>query len=323
VTRILLAATGGTIATAAAERGLSEVRRGAAELRASIPQAGGLDIEVIDVARAPSHAITFTDMARLAEVVAQTSAEGAVVTHGTDTIEETAYALSLMLDRRLPVVLTGAMRSPDAPGADGPANLAAALCVACDPRLAALGPVVVVQDEIHLARHVTKVHTSRVAAFASPGLGPVGWVSEGRVHLSIEAAPSDWIGGVEGSGRRIEVIWTYAGAGPALLEACLGADGVVVAGTGGGHVPPRMMEALKALLAARIPVVLASRTGAGPTLEGSYGGRGSESELRKLGVIGAGMLSPVKARLRLLVALELGIDPRAVFPVDFIYRMQS
>lgn len=321
MTRILLAATGGTIATGVGEGGLSEVRRGAAELRASVPDAGGLDVDVVDVARAPSHAITFADMARLAAVITQTSADGAVVTHGTDTLEETAYALSLMLDRHLPVVLTGAMRSPQAPGADGPANLTAALCAARDPRLAALGPVVVIQDEVHLARHVTKVHTSRVAAFASPGLGPVGWVSEGRVNLSVETAPSDLIGRVEGSARRVEVIWTYAGAGPDLLEACLGADGVVIAGTGGGHVPARMMEALEALLGVGTPVVLASRTGAGPTLEGSYGGRGSESELRELGVIAAGALSPVKARLRLLVALELGADPREVFPVDFIYRM--
>ncbi len=314
--RILLAATGGTIATSAGTSGLGEVRQGGEELLAGIADAAELaEIEVVDVARVPSHAMTFADLGRLARVLAETAADGVVVTHGTDTMEETAYALSLMLPRRIPIVLTGAMRRPGEPGADGPANLLAALTAACDPRLAALGPVVVIQDEVHLARHVAKLHTSRVAAFGSPGLGPVGWISEGGVHLLLTGAPSDWIGQPLTWRRQVEVVWAYAGAGGRLLDACHGADGVVVAGTGGGHVPAGMMESLESLLAARVPVVLASRTGSGPILTATYGGRGSESELARLGVVGVGTLTPLKARLRLQVALELNLEPGMVFPV--------
>lgn len=313
--RILVAATGGTIATDAGALGPSEVKRDAEELLAAVRGATeGVEVEMVDVARVLSHAITFSDMARLADVLAATSADGAVVTHGTDTVEETAYALALMLERRIPIALTGAMRRPSDPGADGPANLLAALAAARDRRLAGLGPVVVIQDEIHLARHVTKLHTNRVAAFGSPGLGPVGWISEGRLHLSISEAPSDWIGRPRTSSRRVELVWTYAGAGGRLLEACRDADGVVLAGTGGGHVPEGMMEALEGLLVAGVPVVLASRTGSGPTLSASYAGRGSESELREMGVVTAGSLSPLKARLRLQVALEIGLEASAAFP---------
>ncbi len=313
--RVLVAGTGGTIATAPTGAGVNEVGRRAAELVAAVPELRELALlEVVDVAALPSHAITPEHMCRLAHVIASTDCDGVVVTHGTDTIEETAYALAVMLERRLPVALTGAMRLPNHPGADGPANLLAAVRVATTPAAAALGPVVVLQDEVHLARHVTKVHTGRAAAFASPGLGPVGSVIEGRVRLEVTAAPDERLGLPAQMRRRVELVWTYAGAGGALLDGCRSADGVVIAGSGGGHVPATMLDALERLLAAGVPVVLASRTGSGPILEGSYGGPGSESELRRMGVIPAGLLSPLKARIRLQVALELGIDPAACFP---------
>ena len=153
-----------------------------------------------------------------------------------------------------------------------------------------------------------------MAAFASPGLGPVGSLTEGRVRFEIEQGPDDRLGLPAHMERRVELVTAAAGAGGDLLDACLDADGVVVAGTGGGHVPEGMLAALERLLDAGVPVVLASRTGAGSVLEGSYGGPGSETDLRRLGVVGVGGLSPLKARLRLLVALELGIQPATVFP---------
>ncbi|HZV51500.1 MAG TPA: asparaginase [Candidatus Dormibacteraeota bacterium] len=313
--RVLLAATGGTIATAPGGDGVHEVGRRASDLVATVPGLVELaEFECADPVSLPSHALTPEHMCRLAHLVAEADCEGVVITHGTDTLEETAYALAVMLERRVPVVLTGAMRLPGRPGADGPANLLAAVRVAMTPAVAALGPVVVLQDEIHLARYVAKVHTGRVAAFASPGLGPVGSVVEDHVQLQVTSAPSDHLGLPARLHRRVELVWAYAGAGGELLEACRGAAGVVLAGTGGGHVPPAMLEALERLLAAGVPVVVASRTGSGPTLEGSYGGRGSESELRRMGVLAAGTLGPLKARLRLQVALELGLDPGGCFP---------
>lgn len=313
--RVTVVATGGTIATAPAGAGASEVRRGAEELLAAVPEAAAVaDLNFVDLFRLPGHAITPEHMCKLAHAISRLPTGGVVVTHGTDTIEETAYALALTLERRVPVVLTGAMRLPDQPGADGPANLLAAVRVAAEPAATALGPLVVIQDEIHLARHVTKVHTTRVAAFTSPGLGPVGWLTEGRVRLELAENSQDRLGLPEHMKRRVELITAVAGAGGGLLGAALGADGVVIAGTGGGHVPEGMLAALQRLLEARVPVVLASRTGAGSVLEGSYGGRGSETDLRRMGVVAAGALAPIKARLRLLVALELGIQPSTAFP---------
>jgi L-asparaginase len=254
-------------------------------------------------------------MLKIAQTIEATHHDGVVVLHGTDTMEETAYALALMTSWSRPVVLTGAMRLPQQPGADGPANLLAAVTAATTPALAALGPVLVAHDEIHLARHVAKVHTSRVAAFASPSFGPVGSVTEGRVRLAITAALDDRLGLPLQMSRRVELVWTYAGAGGHLLDAARGAQGVVLAGTGGGHLPEPMVRAVERLRNDSVSVVIASRTGSGPVLEASYAGQGSESDLRRMGVLSAGTLGPLKARLRLHVALELDLNPATVFPV--------
>lgn len=312
--RILIAATGGTIASSPTGSGLNEVRSGVADLLAAIPEAEALaTFELVDVCRLPSHSITPMHMCLLAQVIAKAHCDGVVVTHGTDTIEETAYALGVMLDRQVPVALTGAMRPPQLTGADGPANMLAAIRVATTPPAAALGPVVVMHEEVHLARYVTKVHTGRVAAFSSPGLGPVGSVIEGRVRLSVGDAFEDRLGLPATLQRRVDLVWTYAGADRSLIDAASGAEGLVVAGTGGGHVPDSMLGALVSVREKGVPVVVASRTGAGPTLQKSYGGPGSESDLRRMGVMFAGSLSPLKARLRLQIALELGVPLAVAF----------
>jgi L-asparaginase len=242
--------------------------------------------------------------------------DGVVVTHGTDTMEETAYALALQLDIEIPVVLTGSMRLSHEPGADGPANLVRALRVATTPAAGRLGPVIVMQDEIHLARWVTKVHTSRVAAFSSPGLGPVGHVVEGNVYLHACCASRDYLGMPDRLDKRVEIIWVSTGADGLLVDAAATvAQGLVVAGTGGGHVPPQMTGSLQSAVEHGLPIVLASRCIDGPILEGTYGGVGSETHLRSIGLHSAGELAPIKARLRLLTALALGKGAAEVFPV--------
>jgi L-asparaginase len=199
-------------------------------------------------------------------------------------------------------------------GADGPANLLAALRVAATPEAAALGPVVVMHDEIHAARWVTKAHTSRVAAFASPGFGPVGTVIEGRVRLHVASIQPEFLGAPEELVHRVELVWVSAGADGALVDAAATVgDGLVVAGTGGGHVPPAMAQSLQNAVEGGLPVVLASRCVGGPVLAETYGGGGSESHLRSIGLIPAGTLAPLKARLRLMVALALGKSPAEAF----------
>jgi L-asparaginase len=281
--------------------------------------AGIADVTGADVKQVPSRAITPADMCALAHEVRKGVAEGydgIVVTHGTDTMEETAYALALQLDVDIPVVLTGSMRPSHDPGADGPANLLRALLVATTPDAGRLGPVVVMQDEIHLARWATKVHTSRVAAFSSPGLGPVGNVVEGKVRLHACCAPRDYLGLPDKLDKRVEIIWVAAGADGLLVDAAATvAQGLVVAGTGGGHVPPQMIRSLQSAVERGLPVVLASRCVDGPVLEDTYGGVGSETHLRSIGLHSAGTLAPIKARLRLLTALALGKGAAEVFPV--------
>jgi len=238
-----------------------------------------------------------------------------VISQGTDTLEETAYLFALMCGARLPVVLTGAMRPGAIAGSDGPANLAAAIAVAAQAEAAVLGPLLVFGDEIHAARWVTKVHTSRPAAFASPGAGPVGIVGEGRVRLwGAPAGPV--LGRPRGLPHRVELLTMASGDDGRLAEAAGGyADGLVVAGMGGGHVPPAAARVLETL-ARRMPVVLASRCAAGPVLTNTYRGEGAESDLIAQGLLPVGNLQPLKARLRLIVGLGLGLAPAAIFPVD-------
>jgi L-asparaginase len=318
--KVLLVALGGTISAVPDERGYSAPARSAADILASVPGAENfVEVRVADVKQVSSRAITPADMCLLAREIragVEDGCEGVVVTHGTDTMEETAYALALMVDVDIPLALTGAMRLAHEPGADGPANLMSALRVAATPEAAVLGPVVVVHDEIHAARWVTKQHTSRVAAFSSPGFGPVGQIVEGRVRLHATGPWRDYLGLPDGLDQRVELVWVSAGGDGLLVEAAAAAaDGLVVAGMGGGHVPPAMAESLREVVEGGLPTVLASRCVGGPVLEETYGGVGSETYLIEAGMQPVGLLSPMKARLRLLTALALGMDASEAFPV--------
>lgn len=318
--RILLLAVGGTIATVAGEHGQVEPVLTGADLVRALPEAQEVaDITAPALRPRSSRAMTPEDMRRLAQRVTDESAgfDGVVITHGTDTLEETVYALACMLPRDRPIVLTGAMRQSGTAGADGPANLQAALRVAGTPEAALLGPVVVMGDQIHLARFVAKTHSAQVQAFTSPDLGPVGSVLEGRVRLFVRPLFEDYLGLSASLPGRVALVWVVAGSEELLAQTIsLELDGLVVAGTGGGHVPPRLADALEGVVARGIPVVLASRTGAGPVLEHTYGGPGSERDLLARGLLPAGALSPLKARIRLLVALGLGRPAGTVFPVE-------
>lgn len=277
-------------------------------------------LHAIEIARLPSRAMTPSLMREVALAVrgeVASGCHGVVVTHGTDTMEETVYALSLMLERDVPVVMTGAMRLPGAAGYDGDANLRAAIAAAAHADATQLGPLVVFGDEIHLARWVAKVHTTRPAPFASPDFGPVGSVVEGRPQFTVSSAPSDFLGLPDQIDRHsVELVWIAAGAsGDLVAAAAERAHGIVVAGTGGGHVPPPVATAIERAIGSGVPVVLASRCGAGSILADTYAGVGSEQHLRSLGVVPAGRLAPLKARLRLQVALALGRAPGSAFPV--------
>jgi L-asparaginase len=321
--RIALIATGGTISGVADARSDFDSGRDAQAIGIDVVPSRLAEIRMVDFARVPSRAMTPQMMRELAVAVTaevETGCEGLVITHGTDTMEETVYALALMLERTVPVAVTGAMRHPGHAGYDGDANLRAAVAVASDPDAGPLGPLVVFGEEMHLARWVAKVHTSRPSPFASPGFGPVGRVTEGRPHFAVPSAPSDFLGLPERlDGHSVELIWIAAGTSDLLVHAAARyAQAIVVAGTGGGHVPPAIAAAIEQVIDAGVPVVLASRCGAGPILADTYRGEGSEQHLRSVGVVPAGDLAPLKARLRLQVALALGRSADSAFPVSAV-----
>jgi L-asparaginase len=317
--RVALIVLGGTISGAPDAEGKSVPALDADELVRAVPEIGEL-AEIVAPAcpRVGSHALTpadFSAVARLVLAQIEDGCEGVIVTQGTDTLEETAYALALQLPSLVPVVLTGAMRNPALPGADGPANLLAAVRVATTPKAKEFGPLVVFQDEIHAARWVMKCDSTRVSAFSSPGAGAIGTLVEERVHFDRRPLTSDYIGLPLRLDHRVEIVWTYAGCDGFFVDAAELADGLVIAAMGGGHVPPAMVDSLREAVASGIPVVLATRCVSGRILTGTYAGPGTESDLLAGGLRPAGDLHPLKARLRLLVALALGKRVEEVFPV--------
>jgi L-asparaginase len=299
---------------------------GADDLVASVPGLAELDVKLTteSLRSLPSPSLGFGDLVALssrvrAEIAA--GATGVVITHGTDTIEETAFFLDLTVPDDAPVVVTGAMRHPHSAGPDGPANLYAAIRVALSPAARGLGTLVVMSDEIHGARFVRKSHTSSTGAFVSPFFGPIGLVVEGdarirgvaRTGLTLPAHP-----GV--TECRVGLITVAMGDDGELLRRSGDLfDGLVIAGLGAGHVPATMV-AVVAEQAKRIPVVLSTRTGAGSVLRHTYGYPGSERDLLDRGLIQSGFLDPAKSRvlLTLLLAGDAGW-PRITQAFD-LYR---
>jgi L-asparaginase len=315
--RISLLATGGTISTK--RSGAGAVPALDAEALAAATRQSGREVAISarNVLRMSSRGITPANMWDLATAVGEEirgGSDGVVITHGTDTLEETAYALSLLVPTPVPVVLTGAMRVPGSPGEDGPANLAAAVAVAATPGFSAYGPVVVLQDEIHLARWVAKVHSTRVAAFGSPPAGPVGMVVEGRAVSFFGPPPSACLPRPAAPCKRVELLWSVAGSDGLVVDAIRDrVDGLVVAGAGAGHVAPPLAEALVEASARGVAVVLASRCASAQVLRETYGGVGGELHLLASGLVSAGGLSAVKARLRLIFGLSAGLSPAELF----------
>lgn len=259
-----------------------------------------------------SDELTLDDLVELSREVechVDEGASGVVITQGTDTIEETAFTLDLLVDREAPIVVTGAMRSPDLPGADGPANLSTSIRVAASEVARGLGTLVVLNDEIHAARFVKKTHTQNPAAFRSPLSGPVGLISEGIPRVIMHPAGKHKIDlPVNTSIRPVALYTVSLGDDGRLLGEIgnLGYEGLVVEALGGGQVPSWMVETL-ASLAGRMPVVLASRTGSGEILQQTYGFPGSETDLLKHGLIPASTLDGPKARLLLALLLYSGV----------------
>jgi L-asparaginase len=255
--------------------------------------------------------ISFADLVDVANAIQEAfsdGVDGVVVTQGTDNIEEASFAIDLLVSDERPVVVTGAMRNPSLAGADGPANIRAAVAVAASPHARDLGTLVVMNDEIHAARFVRKTHLSSLSAFTSPECGPLGVVVEGRVHFHTRVEALLSIRPL-GDVAPVALVRCALGDDGRLVSAlpALGYRGLVLEGFGGGHVPATMVGRLVDL-AAVMPVVLASRAGAGVVLEATYGFAGSEVDLLTRGLWSAGALDGLKARVALALVLASTSD---------------
>lgn len=265
------------------------------------------------------HVLRALDWAR-SEVHA--GANGAVVIQGTDTIEETAYLLDLYWDDPAPLVVTGAMRSAQTPGADGPANLIASVRVACAENSRRRGVLVVLNDEIHAARRARKIRASGPDAFASPSFGPVGYVDEGKPVYGAAAADGGTLHLPElFTTPRIALLETFLGDAGEIIDAICDAGtfhGIVLAGFGVGHASSALADAVEKA-AGTLPVVLATRTGAGSVHRNSYSFDGSESDLIKRGAISAGWLDARKSRILLACLVASGASESDI-RAQFVHR---
>lgn len=304
--RIVLISTGGTIAMAAdvPTEGAVPSLRGE-DLRRFLPTWAD-PIEVVEHCHLPSSHFTletlWTLRQRVQGLVRRPDLAGVVIAHGTDVMEETAYLLDLTVESEVPIVLTGAMRTASAPGYEGPANLLAALQVAIAPEARGIGAVVVMEDEVHAARTVTKMHTLSPRTFQSPFWGPLGRVEGERVVL--RGRPERHVLLTDRLQERVVLIKLAVGMDDDQLRHALqeGMKGVVLEALGGGRVPHWWMPTIREAVARAVAVVIASRCPAGPVYD-AYGYPGAYRDLEAAGVLFAAGLNGPKARLKLMAAL--------------------
>lgn len=283
----------------------------AEDLLATIPS--NVDVENLraeTLMNVPSAHLTLNDQLEICRRARDTARRGigVVVTHGTDTLEETAMLCDVLHDADAPIVFTGAIRPASSPGADGPANLVDAISVAASDAASGVGVLVCFGGEIHHARGARKTDTTSLVAFSSPQTGPLGRVTEGHptIWSRVPRNPSLDPPNLDG---RVLVVPTSAGDDGTLARAALATDpdGVVIGTLGAGHVSPPILE-LWAEAAERIPVIVYSRPERGVILNATYGYRASEADLRETKVIPAGFLSPQAARMKLLACLASGLN---------------
>jgi L-asparaginase len=276
----------------------------------------GLDaiaqVEAIDRGLTPASHFTFGTLIEIAgqlrERLADPRVDGAVVVQGTDTIEETAFAWDLLLDGPKPVVVTGAMRTPDRPNYDGPSNLRGAVAAAASPALHDQGVVVSLAGTIEAADDVIKLHTAALEAFQSPNAGSLGRVGEdgvmvdhrrgGRRHVAAERAA-----------ERVHLVTVTLGMDGSLVDAAMAAaaDAIVVAATGAGNTSPAVLDAAVRAMATGVPVILASRCPAGRATT-DYAFPGGGATWARAGAIVAGTLCAPKVRVAVALGLGAGLD---------------
>lgn len=277
-----------------------------------------IQVTSIDFLNVPSPHIRLEHMMTLYQKIKaeQANFDGFVITHGTDTLEETAYFLDTMSIPEKPIVLTGAMRSSNELGSDGVYNYQTALRVAADEKSADKGVLVVMNDEIHAAKYVTKTHTTNVSTFQTPTHGPLGLVTKREILYFKTAEPRVRFDLSAVSGT-VPIIKAYADMDTVLLEALTKTDisGLVIEALGAGNLPPTILPTIKELLERRLPIILVSRCFNG-IAEPVYAYQGGGIQLEQDGILFVKELNAQKARLKLLIALNAGLKGQAL--ADYI-----
>ena len=311
---VTLIATGGTIASRAAVPGgpVTAQLGGESLLSRLHARPAGVAIRVEEFAAVGSFELDLATVHALAQRVRAALADaaclGVVITHGTDTMEETAFALDLLVGGDRPVVLTGAQRHAGDLDTDGPRNLTDALLVAASPAARGLGALILFEGDIHAARDVTKTHSARTDTFRSGSLGKLGEVDRGRVHIYRRPLREEAVDAPRLEDR-VELMRLSLGARPDVLDWWRerGVRGVVIEAFGRGNAPQGFASAVARLVAQGVPVIIASRCPEGRTAP-IYGGDSGGTSLADVGAIFSGDLQGHKARLLLAALLGAGCD---------------
>ncbi|HFU4060680.1 TPA: asparaginase [Streptococcus suis] len=277
-----------------------------------------IQVTSVDFLNVPSPHIRLEHMMALYQKIKteQDNFDGFVITHGTDTLEETAYFLDTMAIPEKPIVLTGAMRSSNELGSDGVYNYRTALRVAADKKSADKGVLVVMNDEIHAAKYVTKTHTTNVSTFQTPTHGPLGLVTKRDILYFKTAEPRVRFDLSHISGT-VPILKAYADMDSVLLDSLSHSaiSGLVIEALGAGNLPPTILPAIQKLLKQNIPVVLVSRCFNG-IAEPVYAYQGGGIQLEQDGILFVKELNAQKARLKLLIALNVGLKGQGL--ADYI-----
>ncbi|MGT2799151.1 asparaginase [Streptococcus marmotae] len=306
---ILVLHTGGTISMQADMEGKVTTNHENPMNHVSVPL-NGIHVTALDIFNLPSPYMTPEHMLTLYQTIKEkaTQYDGVVITHGTDTLEETAYFLDTMELPAIPVVLTGAMRSSNELGSDGVYNYLNALRVASHDKAKDKGVLVVMNDEIHAAKYVTKTHTTNVGTFQTPTHGPLGLVMKQEILYFKNAEPRVRFDLEQISGL-VPIIPTYAGMKTELLDILdsQNLDGLIIEAFGAGNLPKEVADKLTDFLEAGIPIALVSRCFNG-IAEPVYAYDGGGVDLHQKGIFFVKELNAPKARLKLLIALNVGLQ---------------
>lgn len=312
--RIAFISTGGTIAMQTDEYGLAVPTAGGKELIDSLTEIKNeFIVEDFDFINIPSAHMSIDNLIQLRKLVIDVNDkgyDGIVITHGTDTMEETAYFLDLTTDLDIPIVLTGAQRNLSAVSSDVVLNMIDSIRVAADDTADKMGVLIVFSSEIIPAREATKTHRSRVDTFKALEFGPLGTVDNNRVLWFRKPVIKESYGLGELENIEVDIVTSYLGANSRNIRNSISdkVNGIVLQALGAGHIPEPMLDGIEEAVEASIPVVLTSRTLRGRFLIDTYGFKGSEKYLRNIGVIFGEDLTTQKIRIKLMVLLSLGYN---------------